>query len=111
MDMFANTGGIHAAALVFLAFIRPFILNLLLPAEEYEEVESPNIWELGVGWYVLYTMICIVVHHLTLFLLEVMSFSQLFFVLGRVITSSSITLLLVLIYAYFFHRPQQQLLH
>ena len=34
MDMFSNTGGLHAAALVFMAFSRPGVLRIIEPRDE-----------------------------------------------------------------------------
>ncbi len=110
MDLFANTGGIHAAALVATTFTRPFLLSILNPAEEYEEVEEPNIWELGTGWFLAYMSIGILFHHTLLFFLEIMSFSQIGFTVGRILSSSIITLVLVLLYGFIFHKPSKQLL-
>ncbi|MDP4267135.1 MAG: rod shape-determining protein MreD, partial [Bacteroidota bacterium] len=36
VDMFSNTLGMHTTATVFMAFCRPFILNMLINKEEIE---------------------------------------------------------------------------
>src|SRR4051794_18791696 len=37
VDVFYNTNGIHAAASVFIAFLRPYIINFLTPRGGYDE--------------------------------------------------------------------------
>src|SRR4051794_27603630 len=36
IDLFSSTGGMHAAATVFLAFCRPAILKLIAPRDGYD---------------------------------------------------------------------------
>jgi rod shape-determining protein MreD len=41
IDVFLNTLGIHAAAAVFAAFLRPFILSSFAPRDGYEQGTLP----------------------------------------------------------------------
>ena len=40
LDYFTNTPGLHAAACVLIAYIRPFIVNLLIPKDSSEFATS-----------------------------------------------------------------------
>ncbi len=107
VDMFYDTMGMHAAAAVFMAYIRPSILNLFSPREGYEFGTQPTIQYLGVPWFISYSGILIVLHHFVLFYLEVFRFSEFFYTLLRVLLSSVFTLLLVVITQYLFHNKKE----
>src|SRR5688572_9031372 len=40
VDMFSNTMGMHAAACVFMAYIRPGLLRIMAPRDGYEAESS-----------------------------------------------------------------------
>ena len=100
IDTFTNTIGIHAATCVFIAFIRPYILNALTPSGGYEQDDKPTTRSLGFRWYISYAVTIIFVHHFILFFLEVLRFSYLFHTLTKIAVSSLISLMLVIIAEY-----------
>lgn len=108
VDMFYDTAGMHAAAAVFMAYLRPGVLKLFSPREGYEFGTQPTIQYLGTPWFLSYAGILILFHHLVLFYMEVFRFSEFFSTLGRVIISSIFTLLLVVISQYLFQRKKDQ---
>ncbi len=107
IDMFYDTMGMHAAAGVFMAYIRPSILNLFSPREGYEFGTQPTIQYLGVPWFISYSGILIVLHHFVLFYLEVFRFSEFLSTLLRVIVSSFATILLVVVTQYLFQNRKE----
>ena len=108
IDMFYDTAGMHAAACVFMAYIRPSVLKLFSPRDGYEFGTQPTIQYLGVPWFLSYSAILIVAHHLVLFYIEIFRFSEFFSTLFRVIMSSIFTILLVVISQYLFYRKKEQ---
>ncbi len=108
IDMFYDTAGMHAAASVFMAYIRPGILKLFSPREGYEFGTHPTIQYLGVPWFLSYAGILIILHHLVLFYIEVFRLNEFFSTLFRVIISSLFTLLLIVISQYLFYRKKEQ---
>ena len=74
IDIFMNTGGMHAAATVCMAFFRPYILNTMAPRDGYEIDEKPSISKLGLSWFLSYTSILVLIHHITLILFRSLSF-------------------------------------
>ncbi len=106
IDMFYDTAGMHAAACVALAYIRPGILKLFSPRDGYEIGTQPTIQYLGVPWFISYSAILIVLHHFILFYIEIFRFSEFFSTLLRVIVSSIFTLLLVVLSQYLFNRKK-----
>ncbi len=104
VDMFANTGGMHAAAAVFTAFARPGVLRLIAPRDGYEPETrlSPQI--MGLKWFVTYISILIVLHHLVFFYVEVFRFSEFFITFYKAILNSIITIILIILGQYLFGR-------
>ncbi len=108
IDMFYDTAGMHSAACVFMAYIRPGVLKLFSPRDGYEFGTQPTIQYLGIPWFLSYSAILIVSHHLILFYIEVFRFSEFFSTFFRVIMSSIFTILLVIISQYLFYRKKEQ---
>lgn len=108
VDLFYDTAGMHAAACVFIAYLRPGLLKLFSPRDGYEFGTQPTIQYLGIPWFLSYSGILIVLHHLILFYIEVFRFSEFFSTFFRVIVSSVFTILLVVISQYLFHRKKAQ---
>ena len=108
IDMFYDTMGMHAAACVFIAFVRPSVLNWFSPREGYEFGMQPTIQYLGVPLFLSYSEILIVLHHFVLFFIEVFRFSEFFSTLLRVIISSIFTLLLVVVSQYLFNKKKEE---
>lgn len=108
IDMFYDTSGMHAAACVFMAYIRPGVLKLFSPRDGYEFGTQPSIQYLGIPWFLSYAGILIVAHHLILFYIEIFRLSEFFSTFFRVIVSSIFTLLLVIISQYLFQRKKEQ---
>jgi len=108
VDMFYDTAGMHAAATVFMAYIRPSVLKLFSPRDGYEFGTQPTVQYLGLPWFLSYAGILISLHHLVLFFLEIFRFSEFFSTFFRVIISSVFTMLLVVTAQYLFNRKGEQ---
>lgn len=108
IDMFYNTLGMHATACVFIGFCRPGILKLFSPRDGYEFGVQPTIQYLGVPWFLSYAAIITVLHHFVLFYTEVFRMSEFFVTFLRVIGSSFVTLLLIVISQFLFYRTKEQ---
>jgi rod shape-determining protein MreD len=95
IDVFADTVGMHASASVFLAFVRPFVLRTLAPRDGYEVNIPPTASGLGWFWFLRYAAIGIFFHHFFLFFVEVFRFSEFFATMGRILTSTAFSLVLI----------------
>jgi len=95
-DMFSNTGGIHAAALVFMAFCRPGILKIISPRDGYDLTSSPTVSSMGLGWFVTYSLVLVFLHNFACFFLEAFRMSDFFFTFGKIILSTFVTVLLLI---------------
>ena len=108
IDMFYNTAGMHAAACVFMAYVRPGVLKLFSPRDGYEFGTQPTVQYLGVPWFLSYSGILVLLHHFILFYLEIFRFSEFFSTFFRVIVSTIFTILLIVITQYLFNRKKEQ---
>lgn len=97
IDVFSNTIGMHASACVFMAFLRPYILNYLSVRDEYEIGTTPEIHHYGFAWFLKYTMLLVLAHHGFLFFVEMFSFTNFSETIVRIIFSSFFTVILIII--------------
>lgn len=107
IDMFCDTGGLHAAASVLMAFLRPSVLKIIAPREGYNVIHKPTIQQFGFNWFLSYAGILVLVHHLFLFYLEAFRLSEFFSNLLRTILSAAFTLTLIFISQFFFSKPKE----
>jgi rod shape-determining protein MreD len=107
MDMFSNTGGLHAAATVFMAFLRQPILKYIAPREGYDSNQQPTLHQFGIGWFFTYAGFLVLIHHLLLFFMETFSFAHFFSTFFRAIASSLFTLTLIFISQFFFEKRRK----
>lgn len=104
IDLASNTFGMHAMATVFLAFIRPYVLNALSPRDGYETGTFPRISYMGFQWFVKYTFILVLAHHMVLFYVEIFRISEFFTTLLRVLLSTLFTFSFLVISQFFVYR-------
>ena len=99
MDMFANSGGVHAAACLVLAYSRPAIFKFSFGLSyEYQTIRINDVLTPERFSFIL---IGVVIHHLTLFILEVFRFAV-WAILLRTLASTLYTILMCVILIYLF---------
>lgn len=108
IDMFSDTIGMHAAACVLAAFVRPFTINYVYTKEDYEYVTQPSVKDMGLYPFLTYASIIIFIHHFALFYIEAFRFSGFFSTLLKVILSSLFTIILIIITQYIFVREKKK---
>jgi len=104
VDLFSQTPGMHASATVFMAFLRPWILEMSAPRDGYEPGTFPRLYYYGFQWFLRYTVILVLAHHFVLFYIEVFRFSEFFSTLLRVLLSSLFSVILIVLSQYFIYR-------
>lgn len=104
IDLFTHTPGMNSSATVLIAFIRPYILEIIAPREGYEKDSSPRVKLYGFTWFLRYTFILVLVHHFVLFYIEVFRFSDFFYTFGRVILSTAFSTILIVTSQYLIYR-------
>jgi rod shape-determining protein MreD len=88
IDMFSGTPGMHSSATLMAGFFRPYVLRVIAPRDGYEAGASPSLMTYGFRWFLSYTILIVLIHHTTLFYLEVFRFSEFFRTMLRVFLSS-----------------------
>jgi len=93
IDIFDNSGGIHAAASVFTAYIRPVVLKYSFGISyEYDAIKLERS---SFAEKFSYIASLVFIHHLVLFLLEAFSFRHMVLVLKSVLFSGLFTLVVI----------------
>ena len=108
LDYFTQTPGLHAAACVLIAYIRPFIVNILIPQEGADQnYKSPSPVSMGWAPYAVYVIVLTFIHHFYLVLLEWLEFGTFLYFIGKVLATSGVSLLLILITELLFFRKEK----
>jgi len=103
VDMFYNTGGIHAFSCVLILFLRDKWLNLITPQGGYDSHNNLTVRLAGFGWFAGYAFPLILLHHIVLFFVESYGFSYFWHTLGKSFFSACFTfMVIVLVQQLFF---------
>ncbi|NTW23070.1 MAG: rod shape-determining protein MreD [Lentimicrobium sp.] len=105
VDVFSNSTGLHTAAAVFMAYIRPWVIRKTGAPADYEGNLKPGIADMGFRWFLTYAAILIFAHQLALALLDSFRVAEAGLITIRLALSTAFTLVLVIISEYLFmHR-------
>ena len=102
VDIFSDTGGIHAAACVFVAYVRPLILKFSFGMIYEHQTIKFNAVEFGEK--LTYISILTAIHHFVLFYFEIFSISKITLVLQKTLYSSIFTILLIILITTIFSK-------
>ncbi|WNM19990.1 rod shape-determining protein MreD [Flavobacterium capsici] len=98
MDMFWNSGGVHAASCLVLAYFRPAIFKFSFGLSyEYQTVKLNDVLTPERFSFIL---IAVVIHHFTLFILEVFKISFFWDIFLRTIFSTIFTIITCILIIY-----------
>ncbi len=97
IDFFENTLGLHAAALVLLAFFRPGIIHLFFPRLEFVSGEEPGIIKLGLGGFLKYSFSLVFIFQLVIVFLETFSFRHFLTSLWYVVLGTLVTVVFIVV--------------
>lgn len=102
IDLFLDSGGIHAAASVLVAYSRPiFLKSSFGMIYEHQTIKFSTV---EFGSKLTYIAFLTAVHHLTLFTLEIFSVSKIILILQKALFSSIFTILLCVLLTIIFSR-------
>ncbi len=109
LDSFRHSPGFHAAACVLIAYVRPFLINILIPQEgadsNYDEPSARSMG--GVFPYMIYAGVLTLIHHAWLFLLEAVEFGNFWYFIVKTLLSTIISLVLIFVSELLFYRKQK----
>ena len=108
LDSFTKTYGLHSVPCVLIAYLRPFLINLLMTRESAESnYNEPSIRSMGFAPYFTYVTILVFIHHTVLFFLQALQTGGYFYFLVKALLSTAISLILILLTELLFVRKQK----
>lgn len=108
LDYFLSTPGLHAAACTLIAYVRPFLVNLLISQQGAEQnYASPSIRSMGWAPYFTLVLILTVLHHSYLVFLEWLQIGSFLYFIMKVLATTGISLLLILLAEMLFVRKER----
>lgn len=108
LDYFAKTPGLHAAPCILIAYLRPFLINILIRQEGSEQnYRSPSVTSMGFAPYATYVFILTVIHNGYLVFLEWLHFGSFLYFIGKVLATTGGSLLLIFVTELLFYRKER----
>ncbi|MCK8522563.1 rod shape-determining protein MreD [Aquimarina sp. D1M17] len=102
IDMFGDSGGVHAAASLVIAFFRPIALRSVFGLSyEFQTVKLSNI---SFGEKLGYVILMVLTHHIVLFSLEIFNFSHILLIAKKTLFSSLFTIVITMLVLVLFRR-------
>jgi rod shape-determining protein MreD len=103
VDVFSNSLGIHAAATVFIAYIRPFVIRAISSHEE-DRNDIPGLSQNKFSWFLYYASVMVFFHHFILFYLEYFTFTHFFTTFLRILFSSVFSVFIIVLSQFLIFR-------
>jgi rod shape-determining protein MreD len=108
LDYFTKTPGLHAAPCALIAYLRPFLVNILIRQEGAEQnYASPSVTSMGFVPYTTYVFILTLIHNGYLVFLEWIQFGSFIYFIGKVLASTGVSLLLIFVTEILFFRKEK----
>jgi rod shape-determining protein MreD len=98
MDVVDNSPGIHAAASTLVAYIRPRLLQLTSSREAADDARISFRYRADVGWFFKQAFLSTLFFHVALVFAEAFTFQNLLLSCARVVFSTLVTILFILLY-------------
>lgn len=95
IDIFEDSGGIHAAACLIAAFVRPNLLRFSFGVS-YDH-QNIRLSATPFGARLSYILLIVFIHHFILFSLEMFSLSHIILILKKTLFSGIFTVILVIL--------------
>jgi rod shape-determining protein MreD len=103
IDLFYESPGVHMSACVFIAFIRPFVLQLMEPRGGFPVNSNPTARDFGLVWFMQYAGILLFVFLFFYFSVEVFTYSRFWEIVLKTLSSFVVSLLAILLYITIFN--------
>jgi len=105
IDIFEDSGGVHAAASAFIAYIRPFVLKFSFGVSY--EYKSVKIKKADTTEKITYITSLVLMHHFVMFSLEIFSFKHIPLLLKSTLFSGIFTIVLTMCTMILFNRKSK----
>ena len=105
LDFFSMQIGVHAAACTLVAYLRPFIINVLTPKDTSEfNYREPSPKSMRWSPYLVYVFTLTFAHHFYMTFLQWLQFGSFADFFIKIITTTAISLLLIITVELLFPR-------
>lgn len=102
IDAMSNTYGLHASAILVVAFFRPVIFKLTAPRDGYEQVYATNIYTMGAKWTIKALGLLLLIHHFWFFLLELFKLDEILYLIQKTLLSLPLSFVICILLQYLF---------
>lgn len=92
LDFFTDSGGVHAASTVFIAYFRLYFVRIILRKSEFE-YGALQLNTISIDKILMYFFVLIFIHHFLMFSLEFFDINSFFEILKRTVLSTIFTFL------------------
>lgn len=104
VDVFEDTLGINAAACVFIAYLKPYVIRALdNQSGTFEENAPITVSTVGVSMFALFTFIMVFIHCLVFFYIEAAGFHLFWRNMAKAFFSADYTVVVILIIQFIFY--------
>jgi hypothetical protein len=107
IDFFYDTLGIHTASLLVIAFVRHRWLLILVPTGGYEDDLQPSLLNMGLGWFLSYSIPLLLIHHALFFFIESLGTDLFFTSVQKIIASVIFVLVMSIIVQLLLYRRRR----
>lgn len=102
VDIFYDSLGLHASAMVLTGYLRNYWLAAITPQGGYDAGAGPTLAVNGLQWFLVYSVPLVFIHHFVLFFAEAGGFSVFWYTMLKVITSLLFTMTVIILLQYLF---------
>ncbi len=102
IDMFGDSGGVHAAACLIIAFFRPVALRSVFGLSY--EFQTVKLGSIGFGEKLAYVTLMVLTHQFVIFSLEIFNFSHILLIAKKTLFSSLFTIVVTMLVLVLFRR-------
>lgn len=107
LDYFTKTPGLHAAACTLIAYVRPFVINILIPKDDSGfSYIAPAPSSLGWSRYLIYVLVLSFLHNGWLVFLEWTQLGEVLLFFGKVLATTGVSIVLIMVTEVLFYRKQ-----
>jgi len=107
LDLFEGNIGLNSSSLVFIAFFKSYLHKVLIPKNLINEKNKLGLKNLGIQTFSIYALTLIFIHNSFLFLLENFSFSPILPLILKVVLSTIVTFIIILIFQLFTFKTKE----
>ena len=108
LDYFTMTPGLHTAACLLIAYVRPFLISVLMPKDSSEfNYREPSPKAMLWTPYLVYVFVLTLLHHGYMVFLQWLSFGSFLDFIIKVIATTAISMLLIITVELLFPRKMK----